>query len=134
MSKATGRRTYAGRLSEDAGYWRSKTSSGPDEREYLFAFVAWVQAGRSGEPGVIQQRRFKELRPDMLLSARESAEADANRLAEALEAIGTGANPDGTGEWHYVGCPTNYSHADCDMKCITAREALRKHKEGKHEG
>lgn len=65
----------------------------------------------------------------------EVAEADADRLAEALVALGldydgmaSGQERQGDG-WHYFSCPTRHGFPDCDVKCIAARDALHLHKE-----
>ena len=68
---------------------------------------------------------------DHQMQRAESAEADAKRLAEALEALGAGdLDAADAGGWHLIDCEVRYSgFCECDETCTAAREALRLHKE-----
>ena len=51
-------------------------------------------------------------------------DAQVEALTSALKTLGTGVNPDGTGPWHYLVCPTRYGFPDCDKKCLDAQATL----------
>lgn len=74
---------------------------------------------------------LEEAHETMLLLSKttiqlKSAEADAERLADALKALGPERQGDG---WHYFSCPTRHNLPDCDRKCELARAALCQHRE-----